>query len=275
MRSGTWGARRRVLVAACGGATAAAAVWGGASYFKPVVSGAGTQCSAVRSHADAGLQPGPDQRTRARLNNPVSAVNVNVSHASDQGPQGVNVTFDNTPDPIWAPQVLRVLKDNGVKATFCMTGPEAEAHPAIVKAIAAAGHRLCLRAVSYQTAMPHYRSHIFQRREVLDGARMITEASEGIPPLYYRVSEAGFFTLYSRQTAASHGMRPLGWDVDAQNCARPGVPAMVSTIQKEIASGPTILFRDVGGDRSQNANTLKQILPWLKQEGYVFGFPVR
>jgi peptidoglycan/xylan/chitin deacetylase (PgdA/CDA1 family) len=50
---------------------------------------------------------------------------------------------------------------------------------------------------------------------------------------------------------------------------------MVATVKNEISNGPTLLFHDAGGDRSQTVAALREILPWLKEQGYSFGFPVR
>src|SRR5690349_1868565 len=69
-------------------------------------------------------------------------VDISIAHASDAGPNGVNITIDDGPDPAWTPQVLDLLDEYGVKATFCMTGVQAEAHPGLVKDVVAAGHRL-------------------------------------------------------------------------------------------------------------------------------------
>ncbi|NED84464.1 polysaccharide deacetylase family protein, partial [Streptomyces sp. SID11233] len=52
-------------------------------------------------------------------------VAIDIAHASDKGPRGVNITIDDGPDPTWTPQVLAVLKEYGVKATFCMVGTQA------------------------------------------------------------------------------------------------------------------------------------------------------
>lgn len=70
-------------------------------------------------------------------------------------------------------------------------------------------------------------------------------------------------------------MRPLGWNVDSKDFKQPGSAALVETVKREITNGPTVLFHDAGGDRSQTVEALRQILPWLKQQGYTFGFPVR
>ncbi|MBB4716906.1 polysaccharide deacetylase family protein [Streptomyces luteogriseus] len=212
----------------------------------------------------------PPAQSQGRKAAPVPA---GIVHASDAGARGVNITIDDGPDPAWTPEVLRVLRDNGVKATFCMVGTQARAHPDLVKAVVAAGHRLCDHTVSHDVTMDR-KSEAYQSKQILDAERMITKASGGVRPLYYR-APGGAFTPYSRQLAASHGMRPLGWNIDSKDFERPGTAAMVATVKNEISNGPTLLFHDAGGDRSQTVAALREVLPWLKEQGYSFGFPVR
>ncbi|MFF9086412.1 polysaccharide deacetylase family protein [Streptomyces sp. NPDC014991] len=214
--------------------------------------------------------PGASARPAAPTASPVSAV---IAHASDRGEHGVNITIDDGPDPVWTPRVLQLLRDNGVKATFCMVGTQAEAHPELVRQVVAAGHRLCDHTVSHDTTMDT-KSPAYQSRQIMDAERQITKASGGVHPMYYR-APGGAFTPYSRKLAASHGMRPLGWNVDSKDFERPGTDAVVATVKGELANGPTILFHDAGGDRSQTVAALRTLLPWLKQQGYSFGFPVR
>ncbi|WP_329120965.1 polysaccharide deacetylase family protein [Streptomyces sp. NBC_01465] len=203
----------------------------------------------------------------------VKPVGITIAHASDAGARGVNITIDDGPDPNWTPQVLDLLREYGVKATFCMVGTQAQAHPDLVKKVVAAGHRLCDHTVSHDTSMDK-KSEAYQSQQILDAERMIIEASGGVRPMYYR-APGGAFTPYSRKLAASHGMRPLGWNVDTKDFERPGADAIVATVERELHEGPTILFHDAGGERSQTVEALRRILPELKQQGYVFGFPVR
>ncbi|WP_030673740.1 polysaccharide deacetylase family protein [Streptomyces sp. NRRL B-1347] len=201
---------------------------------------------------------------------PVSAA---IAHASEQGKRGVNITIDDGPDLKWTPQMLDLLRQYGAKATFCMVGTQAQAHPDLVKKVVAAGHRLCDHSVSHNTAMDKD-SQAYQSKQILDAERMITKASGGVRPMYYR-APGGAFTPYSRKLAASRGMRPLGWNVDTKDFERPGTDAIVATVQRELPNGPTLLFHDAGGDRTQTVEALRRLLPWLKAQGYTFGFPVR
>jgi peptidoglycan/xylan/chitin deacetylase (PgdA/CDA1 family) len=224
--------------------------------------------------AQAGPTPGHRSGASPRAAAPKAApVSATIVHASDRGDHAVNITIDDGPDPVWTPQVLQVLRDNGVKATFCMVGTQAQAHPDLVKRVVAAGHRLCDHTVSHDTTMDT-KSQAYQSQQILDAERQITRASGGVRPLYYR-APGGAFTPYSRHLAASHGMRPLGWNVDSKDFERPGAEAIVTTVKGEVTNGPTLLFHDAGGDRSQTVAALRTLLPWLKQQGYSFGFPVR
>lgn len=225
--------------------------------------------------AQAGPADGPAPRASAPAKPDDADVRVSaeIAHASDKGPRGVNITIDDGPDPRWTPQVLALLDEFGVKATFCVTGRQAQAHPDLVKDVVAAGHLLCDHSVSHDTTMDK-RSEAYQSREILDAERMITQASGGVRPLYYR-APGGAFTPYSRELAASRGMRPLGWNVDTKDFEQPGADAIVETVERELPNGPTLLFHDAGGDRSQTVEALRRVLPRLAEQGYEFGFPVR
>lgn len=243
----------KVLGAALGVALAA----GGASAWSAQAGAVGGSSKTPASAKPAGA---------------VKPVPVTIAHASDKGARGVNITIDDGPDPVWTPQVLDVLREYGVKATFCMVGTQAQAHPDLVKKVVAAGHRLCDHSVSHDTTMDK-NSQTYQSKQILDAERMITKASGGVRPMYYR-APGGAFTPYSRKLAASRGMRPLGWNVDSKDFERPGTDAIVATVEQEVPNGPTLLFHDAGGDRSQTVEALDRILPRLKEQGYSFGFPV-
>jgi len=240
-----------------GAALGVALVAGGASAWSAQAGSVGGS-----SKTPASAKPGSD----------IKPVAVTIAHASDKGARGVNITIDDGPDPVWTPQVLDLLREYGVKATFCMVGTQAQAHPDLVKKVVAAGHRLCDHSVSHDTAMDK-NSETYQSKQILDAERMITEASGGVRPMYYR-APGGAFTPYSRKLAASRGMRPLGWNVDSKDFERPGTDAIVATVEREVPNGPTLLFHDAGGDRSQTVEALDRILPRLKEQGYSFGFPV-
>lgn len=279
-RRGRGRLRARAMGTAAGALALAALLAGcGSDHVRAAGPGAGAADGKAPPRPSASASPSPTHRPLPSQTStpdpalPPPVVSMDIAHAALSGGKAVNITIDDGPDPAWTPQVLHVLKENGVRATFCMIGPQAAAHPDLVKAVVAAGHRLCDHTVDHDESMNH-KSRAYQKHEILAAATQIAQASGGVKPQYYR-APGGAFTPYSRQVAAAAGLRPLGWNVDAKDWERPGVGAIQATVKDELSNGPTILFHDGGGDRSQTVQALGQLLPWLRHHGYAFSFPVR
>lgn len=197
-----------------------------------------------------------------------------IAHASESGGNTVNITIDDGPDPQWTPKILEVLARHDVKATFCMIGPQAKAHPDLVRRVVQGGHRLCDHTMNHDTSMDK-KPVAYQEHQILDAKRLIEEAAGGGAKVEYYRAPGGAFTPDSRRIAAANGMRPLGWNVDTKDFQKPGTAAIVEAVKREISNGPTVLFHDGGGDRRQSVEALDQVLAWLKDQGRPTGFPVR
>ncbi|WP_327069699.1 polysaccharide deacetylase family protein [Kitasatospora sp. NBC_01302] len=194
-----------------------------------------------------------------------------ISYATATGGRTVALTFDDGPGKATG-QVLALLAQYHAKATFCEIGPQATANPALVKQILAGGHRLCDHTVHHPQPM-HTLSHDKQVYEIDAAKDMITAAGgPGTQVSWFR-APGGDFSADNRQIAVQDGLRPLGWTVDTRDWSKPGVPAIIANVKKELHPGGIILMHDGGGDRSQTVAALQQLLPWLVQQGYTFDFP--
>ncbi|MFD7903930.1 polysaccharide deacetylase family protein [Kitasatospora sp. NPDC059747] len=200
---------------------------------------------------------------------PLSATSVIGSTAS--GGRTVALTFDDGPGPA-TQQILDLLAQYNVKATFCEIGQNAAANPGLVKKVLAAGHRLCDHSVHHPQPfqkLPHDKAVA----EISGAKDMIVKAAgPGTQVTWFRAPGGGF-NADNEHIAAGLGMKSLGWSVDPRDWSRPGVPAIVSTVQSQLRPGGVILMHDGGGDRSQTVAALKQLLPWLVAQGYTFDFP--
>ncbi|PSJ26044.1 hydrolase [Streptosporangium nondiastaticum] len=218
---------------------------------------------------DKGRSPGAASSGAAT---PPARVSAEITHESEDPGKTVNLTIDDGPEPGWTVKVLDLLKKYDAKATFCIIGSRAQEYPDLVKKVAAAGHRLCDHSADHNTAMDK-RPESYQERQVLDAWQSIEKAAgEGARVSYYR-APGGAFTPYSREVAASHGMRPLGWNVDTHDWQNPGVDRIVDAVKKGMKEGPTVLFHDGGGNRGQTVAALERLLPWFKEQGYKFSYP--
>lgn len=50
------------------------------------------------------------------------------------------LTFDDGPDPVGTPELLKILRKHGAKATFFMVGASAVRHRDVVEEVSRAGH---------------------------------------------------------------------------------------------------------------------------------------
>ncbi|WP_078589469.1 MULTISPECIES: polysaccharide deacetylase family protein [Streptomyces] len=196
-----------------------------------------------------------------------------VIGSTASGGRTVALTFDDGPGPATG-QILDLLAQYHAKATFCEIGQNAAANPAVVKRVLAAGHRLCDHSVHHPqpfAKLPHDKAVY----EITAARDMIVQAGgPGTQVSWFRAPGGGF-NADNEQITASLGMSSLGWSVDPRDWSRPGVPAIVSTVQKQLKPGGVILMHDGGGDRSQTVAALKQLLPWLVAQGYTFDFPAQ
>lgn len=173
----------------------------------------------------------------------------------------IALTFDDGPDPRWTGQVLALLRAYHVHATFCLIGTYVAAHPALVRAIAAAGHTLCDHTWSHD-------EHVGGRPPAQITAQLgltydaIVTASGGVRPRYFRAPGGNWTPALIAATRAL-GMVPLGWSVDPRDWSRPGTPAIVSGVLRGLRAGDIVLMHDGYGRREQTVAALRQLLPML------------
>ncbi|MFF3561455.1 polysaccharide deacetylase family protein [Streptomyces sp. NPDC002574] len=236
---------------------------------------------AHRSHtapapAHSATPPAPHRTTSGTPAHAPAAgrVDQSIQHGAEGGGKSVALTFDDGPDPTWTPKVLQVLAAHHAKATFCEIGPNATAHPDLVKKITAAGHRLCDHSVHHDEAGSG-KSADYNRHEILDAQQEISRAAGHGDPVWYYRAPGGDFSPAIRAIAAGHGLRPLGWTVDSEDWRRPGVDSILKNVNTELKPGGIILMHDGGGDRSQTVQALGTLLDRLDADGYSYTFPGR
>jgi peptidoglycan/xylan/chitin deacetylase (PgdA/CDA1 family) len=191
-----------------------------------------------------------------------------INHIS-AGPKAIALTIDDGPDPVYTPQVLRLLEKYQVTATFSMIGIEVQAHPGVAREVAAAGHLIANHTWTHLNLswlpLPAVTDQI-------DRATAEIHAVTGGLPAFFRAPYGAWSPTVLRQCARS-GMTPLAWSVDPRDWSRPGVASIVATIMDNTRTGSIILEHDGGGNRSQTVAALQQVLPRLLAAGYHFRTP--
>jgi len=189
-------------------------------------------------------------------------------HVHD-GRKRIALTIDDGPSAVYTPQVLRLLEKYQVTATFSMIGLEVDAHPGLVRAVAAAGHKIANHTWAHLDLA--YLSPAVVADQMSRATGAIHNATGRVPALF-RAPYGAWSPAVLRQCARD-GMTPLDWSVDPRDWSRPGVAAIVGNIMRNTRTGSIILEHDGGGDRAQTVAALKIVLPRLLDAGYRFTTP--
>lgn len=181
------------------------------------------------------------------------------------GPKMIALTLDDGPSGVYTPQILDLLAQLKITATFCMVGQQIAANAPLVREVAAAGHAIVNHTWNHadqsKLSLSAVRSQINRANDAL--------ANVGVHPAIFR-APYGAWSPTVFEACAEAGLRPLDWSVDPQDWSRPGTSVIVSRILKNTRTGSIVLEHDGGGDRSQTVAALKIVLPQLLDAGYRF-----
>lgn len=211
--------------------------------------------------------PAPPKPSPSRTQNPASEAR------STTGSNAVALTFDDGPSPEWTPQFLDYLREQGVKATFCVVGTEVRSNPALVARIVREGHTLCNHSWHHDLTLGS-KSVEEIRADLLRTNAEILKAVPGARIAYYR-QPGGEWTQRVIDVARSLGMTPLGWAVDPKDWEKPPAETIASRVHARTRGGSIVLMHDGGGDRSHTLAALHTILADLKARYRLIALPVR
>jgi len=189
------------------------------------------------------------------------------------GTSAVALTFDDGPTWIWTREMLAVLRQHGVKATFCVIGTMARTYPGRIRQIAADGHTLCNHSDDHD-----YQLGTRSEAEIRANLQATNDAIRAAVPdarISYFRHPGGAWTPLAVKVAADLGMTSLHWDVDPHDFDRPGPTVIRDYVMSHTRPGSVVLLHDGGGDRSETIEACRQMLPALKDRFQLIPLPPR
>lgn len=197
----------------------------------------------------AGLWP------RCRLLGP------NLTRLPQNGPATVALTFDDGPDPEVTPEVLRVLAEHGVRATFFCVGARAEAHPELIRAITAAGHRVENHTQRHLVRFAFLGPGAMARE--IDRAQQILAAVGDEAPRYFR-APAGIRNPFTSLVLARLGLRLVSWTRRGFDTVSRDPERVLYRLTRGLAAGDILLLHDGYAARDVAGNPIVlTVLPLL------------
>jgi peptidoglycan/xylan/chitin deacetylase (PgdA/CDA1 family) len=183
------------------------------------------------------------------------------------GTRVVALTFDDGPWPRQTAEVLKILADKGVPATFFMVGSCVKVAPGLARAVAEEGHVIG----SHTFWHPHLDTLPTERvvREISAGSHAIKEAT-GVTPYWFR-APAGRLDARVMNAVSGAGMRSALWTVDPQDWRDSRTADdIVAQVVGAVHPGAIVVLHDGGGDQTETIKALPRIIDALRAQGYQF-----
>ncbi|BAZ08502.1 polysaccharide deacetylase [Calothrix sp. NIES-4071] len=176
----------------------------------------------------------------------------------------VALTFDDGPWHNSTEQVLKILRQNHIKATFFMIGQNVKAYPQQAKNVLAEGH-----AIGNHT-WHHWYMHMnpqLAASEIESTADIIYQTT-GAKTTLFR-PPGGILNNGLVEYAKNQNHSTILWSADSEDYRIPSVSTLIKRATK-VAPGGIVLMHDGGGNRSHTVTALPQIISKLRQQGYKF-----
>ncbi len=184
----------------------------------------------------------------------------------------VTLTFDDGPAVIYTSQILDILREHHVPATFFVCGKNVERHPDLLRRIVAEGHEVGNHTYSHPYMFFKSRRRISNE---IDRAQTVIQDVVGFRPKTFRPPYGSrWFGLVP--ALRDRGMHLIQWSATGYDWKKDATGITRSAL-KEIRPGAVMLLHDgrealegPAVDRSATVEALSKIIAGARQKGYEF-----
>lgn len=183
----------------------------------------------------------------------------------------VALTFDDGPYSPYTEQILDVLKEHHVPATFFVVGQNVEKYPEVVRRIVDEGHQLGNHTYHHVDLLKGDRKTI---AEEIDHTNRVLKTITGTTPHVVRPPH-GFRDPVVMEIMAERGLKVVEWSIMSRDWTNPGVEVIVDRTTSKVKNGSIILLHDGDGiaskaSRIQSVEATRRIIQTLSAQGYKF-----
>ncbi len=174
----------------------------------------------------------------------------------------VALTFDTAfGDSDYTSQILEVLSDEGVRATFCVMGLWANEYPEALDAILRGGHEIASHS------MNHVRYPELTSAEIIDDAESAANLifdKTGYDTRLLRLPY-GAFDTNTILSLESEGFVPVKWSLDSKDWKGYDAEKIVTGVMGEVKEGDIIMFQN---NMEQTPAAVRDLVLSLREKGY-------
>jgi chitin deacetylase len=190
-----------------------------------------------------------------------------VSHVETSEPV-VALTFDDGPSDRRTEEVLAILRDHGVRATFFVTGRALARKPETGRRIVEEGHELGNHSFSHRRMVLKPLSFIRDEIERTDGQ---IRAAGYVGPIHFRAPGGKKLVALPYYLWRASRLN-IFWDVapEGYEGAASDAKVIVERVLAETRPGSIILLHVMAEGRATSRQALPGIIQGLQQRGYRF-----
>jgi peptidoglycan-N-acetylglucosamine deacetylase len=180
----------------------------------------------------------------------------------------VALTFDDGPTPSATEEILSILKEENVKATFFVIGADLERNLEEGRKIVAAGHELGNHSYSHQRMVlktPSFIESEIERTDQLIRQAGYQSAIHFRPPFGKKLILLPYFL-------ARTSRKTITWDVEPDSYPEVAADSnkIIAHVMEKVRPGSIILLHVMYKSRSESLKAVKGVITGLKGEGYSF-----
>jgi len=191
-----------------------------------------------------------------------------IKHRASIGEKLIALTFDDGPTSEKTEQILRILQDEAIPATFFLTGREVEKHPELLRQILAAGHQVGNHSFHHQRLI--FKSPSYISAEIESTDKLLRQ--HGVDGVIYFRPPYGKKLVLLPWYLMKHHRVSVTWDVAPENFPKIAKDplALADHTVKHTKPGSIILLHVMYDSRSVTMQAVPDIIRRLKAQGYRF-----
>lgn len=183
------------------------------------------------------------------------------------------LTIDDGPDPASTPQVLRLLREHGARATFFVVGDQVARHPELARQIAAEGHSIGNHTQTHPSANFWCASPSRTGSEI--DRCVATLLLANAPFERYFRPPVGVRNPFLDPQLSTRGMDLVLWSARGLEGAGGSVDKALARIARGIRPGAIILSHEAGPRAKERVALVERLLEHLASAGYRCVIPPR
>ncbi len=155
----------------------------------------------------------------------------------------IAITFDDGPLADYTPQVLDILKMEGVKAAFFCIGQRIPGNEVLLKRVVEEGHIVGNHSFSH-----HFWFDLFTKKKMEEDLRRANEALQkvvGLQPKFFR-PPYGVINPNLKKAIENCGFHTIGWSVRSLDTVVGDKEKLMHRVTDQLMPGDIVLFHDHG-----------------------------